>query len=513
MAAEVADEAKLIHLANVRIARVGWWSALSGALVTFLAVGFLMPLVGISTRQEVRSGLINGGLITLYLIVGWIFTSAHTRPHTARVLAWLPAGRAPTPHERRCTLALALHAVKVDALLWALAAVLFGVLNGLIVSWSLGAVVGITIWLGAETTCALGYMLYERALRPVTARALAFAPGAATAPGVRLRLAMAWLLGTGVPLVGVLALGAFGAFGSSRHPQYVGAAVLFLGCVAVATGYTATVLAAKAISDPLRAVRAGLSQIERGELGAEVTVDDGSEVGQLQAGFNRMAEGLRERQRIRELFGRQVGEHVARAALRDGVRFGGEEREVAALFVDIVGSTALALALPPNEVVALLNRFFRVVVEVVEDEDGLVNKFEGDAALCVFGAPVAREDPAGDCLRAARVLAGRLSRELPDIDFGIGVSAGPAVAGNVGAEQRFEYTVIGDPVNEAARLAELAKQRPERVLGSLAAIDRAAGDEVQAWQLTESAQLRGRLAPTQLAHPVRVEGALATRPA
>ena len=130
----------------------------------------------------------------------------------------------------------------------------------------------------------------------------------------------------------------------------------------------------------------------------------------------------------------------------------------------------MALALPPTEVVRLLNRFFRVVIEVVEAEGGLVNKFEGDAALCVFGAPVASADPAGDALGAARRLAERLDREVPEIGFGIGVSAGTAVAGNVGSESRFEYTVIGDPVNEAARLCDLAKQRPERLLASETAL-------------------------------------------
>jgi adenylate cyclase len=174
---------------------------------------------------------------------------------------------------------------------------------------------------------------------------------------------------------------------------------------------------------------------------------------------------------------------------------------VAALFIDLVGSTSLALALPPAEVVRVLNRFFRVDCEVVEAHGGLVNKFVGDAALCVFGAPVARADPAGDALCAARHLADRLARELPEVDFGLGVSAGVAVAGNVGAERRFEYTVVGDPINESARLAELAKERPERVLASNAALERATRNEAEAWSVSDSAVLRGRFIPTQLAHP------------
>jgi adenylate cyclase len=131
----------------------------------------------------------------------------------------------------------------------------------------------------------------------------------------------------------------------------------------------------------------------------------------------------------------------------------------------------------------------------------MVNKFEGDAALCVFGAPVTRENPTADALRAARALAERVARELPEVDFGIGISAGTAVAGNVGAEHRFEYTVIGDPVNEAARLAELAKHRPGRVLASDAALDRAPTAESDGWNVTGAAILRGRSAPTRLGQP------------
>ena len=162
----------------------------------------------------------------------------------------------------------------------------------------------------------------------------------------------------------------------------------------------------------------------------------------------------------------------------------------------------MAMAMPATEVVRLLNRFFRVVVEVVEAEGALVNKFEGDAALCVFGAPVPRDDPAGDALRAARELDRRLRRDMPEIDFGIGISAGIAVAGNVGAERRFEYTVIGDPVNEAARLSELAKRRPERVLASESALARAGDVETAGWTVGDSEVLRGRNVPTGVAHPV-----------
>jgi adenylate cyclase len=158
-------------------------------------------------------------------------------------------------------------------------------------------------------------------------------------------------------------------------------------------------------------------------------------------------------------------------------------------------------------VVALLNRFFAIVVEVVEANGGVVNKFEGDAALSVFGAPVDRASPAGDAMRAGRELVRRVRGEVAELDFGVGVSAGVAVAGNVGAEERFEYTVIGDPVNEAARLCELAKGRPERILASQRALDGAGSDEAARWRLDEAVMLRGRDAETRLALPVAAAAA------
>jgi adenylate cyclase len=119
----------------------------------------------------------------------------------------------------------------------------------------------------------------------------------------------------------------------------------------------------------------------------------------------------------------------------------------------------------------------------------------------VFGAPLPHDDAAGAALRAARALRRRLAAEVPQCDVGIGVSAGTAVAGNIGAAERFEYTVIGDPVNEASRLTELAKQHETRILASEAVVRRAGGDEADAWALGDVETLRGRDEPTRLAAP------------
>jgi len=102
---------------------------------------------------------------------------------------------------------------------------------------------------------------------------------------------------------------------------------------------------------------------------------------------------------------------------------------------------------------------------------------------------------------SARELADLLSDRVPGLGFGIGVSAGPAVAGNVGAEERFEYTVIGDPVNEAARLSDLAKERGVPVLASGAALQATRNGEAKAWEFDGSETLRGRQEPTRLATP------------
>ena len=151
----------------------------------------------------------------------------------------------------------------------------------------------------------------------------------------------------------------------------------------------------------------------------------------------------------------------------------------------------------------MLNQFFATIVQAVAAEGGWVNKFEGGGALCVFGAPVSLDDHALRALRAARTIRRELlalAAVQPGLDAAIGVSAGTVVAGNVGAEQRYEYTVIGDPVNEAARLTDEAKRRLGRVLASEEAVARAGG-EAGCWMVADELRLRGRTEPILVYEP------------
>jgi len=359
--------------------------------------------------------------------------------------------------------------------------------------------------LGATATAIIGYLQSERVLRPVAVAALrGGVPENFHAAGVMQRLVLTWVLSTGVPLLAiVLAVVASKASILQASADQMNTPILMLAITALVVGLAGTVLAAMSIADPLRQLRWALGEVQRGNYNAHMQIYDASELGLLQAGFNDMVRDLAERQRLRDLFGRYVGEDVARRALERGTELGGQERHVAVLFVDLVGSTHLAATRPPSEVVILLNEFFRVVVDIADRHGGFVNKFQGDAALCIFGAPIEHPDAAGAALAAAREMHDHLLPILGD-EFGIGVSSGRAIAGHIGAQARFEYTVIGDPVNEAARLTELAKLDPGRVLASATAVSDASDTEAFAWTVGGIVQLRGRTEPTQLAHPVKL---------
>jgi adenylate cyclase len=481
-----------------RLDRVGILGNGLGALLVMVSLIFLFPS-NVDHDQYVTLLKVTVPVFIVYMAIALPLGRALTIRRGGMATDWLREDRPATDAERTAVLRHPLVFVKVVGTMWGIGA-LIGAAIWFNAGLASGDVTGTTVALGGLTAAALQYLLVERIMRPVTALALAGGPPPRVAtPGVAARLTMAWALATGVPLLGATAFVVADLAGADLPQGQLKGTVLFLLTLAFGVGLIAMLMAARSVADPVSAVEAALERVEKGDLQTRVDVDDGSEVGRLQAGFNRMAHGLEERERLRDLFGRHVGRDVARAALEREVQLGGEIREVAALFVDLVGSTTIAARRPPTEVVALLNDFFRIIVDAAERHGGSVNKFEGDAALCVFGAPGDLADPAGAALAAAREIRDRVADELPQIDLGVGVSAGRAVAGNVGAEERYEYTVIGDPVNEAARLCDLAKERPERLLASEAALERASSPEAARWSLGEAVTLRGRDEPTRLA--------------
>ena len=469
----------------------------AGAVVSLLVL--VRPDVPLGTGTVLVTAVGAPAYVLFAVGVGLLWGTARS----LAALRWVTERRDPTREEARVALRVPLRLTLMQALLWALAVGLFFGLE-LVLQPELAATTLLAVLIGGILVTATSYLLSEFALRPVAARALSVHPsltGRRRGSSVRRRMLLFWLLGTGAPVAGLVVASILSLADPAVSKTRLAVVVLVLCGVVALVGLLITALDARAVTAPLLAVQDGLARVERGELDHRVQVWDATELGSLQSGFNTMAAGLSERDRMRDLFGRHVGHEVAEAAMAGDLELGGETRTVSVLFVDLVGSTAYAAERSPAEVVEVLNRFCAVVVDEVDRESGLVNKFMGDAVLAIFGAPVDRPDHARAALSAARSMARRLAGELPEVAAGIGVATGDAVAGNVGDERRFEYTVIGDAVNEAARLTELAKDRPGRVLASAAALRAAGEEEAARWRLEEPVVLRGRSAETELAVP------------
>nr|WP_246360923.1 adenylate/guanylate cyclase domain-containing protein [Haloechinothrix aidingensis] len=469
-----------------------------GAAVAIALVTVVIPGPNVFVRDLL---LVNFVAVPVYIFTALIGGTTWGIVRGLRVLRWATEGAELDEYQRRATLRLPAELTLMQALAWLGGLVLFTVLYAF-VQPEVVPKVALSIMLSGTVTCANAYLLSEFSLRPIAARVLAHGPTPRRlALGVTVRTLVFWGVGSGVPVVGLMVVALLTLFQPGVTQLQLVVTVLALGLVSLVSGFMLTVLSTRATTAPIRTVRAALARVERGDLDTEVVVFDGTELGELQSSVNRMVAGLRERERIRDLFGKHVGEEVARAALSRQLELGGEVRDVVVLFVDVTGSTQIAQTRPPTEVVEVLNRFFTVVVDEVHAHDGFVNKFQGDAALAIFGAPSPVDCASSKALAAARATIERLAAEVPEFAVGIGVAGGQAVAGNVGAESRLEYTVIGDPVNMAARLTELAKGLPVNVAAAMSVVERASERERRHWREHDVVALRGRATRTRVAVP------------
>lgn len=475
-----------------------------GANLLGIGAGLILVIVAIPAPSifDDAPAWLTFGVSPAYIVLALTVGTVWITRRTVLALRWAIEERTPTREDERNTFIAPWRIAVVDLVLWGTGAVLYSVLYGLVNTMFIPRfLVGVSF---CGVLVATGsYLLAEFALRPVAAQALeAGPPPRRLASGIMGRTMTVWFLGSGVPVIGIALLALFEIWLNNLTETQFAVGVLIVSSAVLIFGCTLMWILAWLTATPVRVVRAALQRVEKGDLRGDLVVFDGTELGELQRGFNAMVDGLRERERVRDLFGRHVGREVALAAERERPKLGGEERHVAVVFIDIVGSTQLVTNKPPAEVVKVLNQFFAIVVEEVDRHRGLVNKFEGDASLAIFGAPNRLDSPEDEALAAARCITDRLANEMSELSAGIGVAAGQAVAGNVGARERFEYTVIGEPVNEAARLCELAKSYPSRMLATADAIERASESERARWSLGDTVTLRGHERPTRLASPV-----------
>jgi adenylate cyclase len=452
-----------------RLFKALYWRGLEanvvGATIAFVYLGFVAPPQPPPPDGE---GLLYLTVAPVYFVVaaliGYQIAERTFRP----VGRWLGEGRAPTSEERALILSLPSRTAGIAVAAWLAAAALFGVVTATHhpAVYVAGTAVGVV--LAGLTTAAVSYLLSERTLRPVFALALAGEVPSGRESGGILgtgpRLLVSWALGSGVALVAIAV--AFLGRGDSSGDDLIGP-ILFLVVAGLFAGGVLIAAAAHSISDPVERVRGAVRRVEEGSLEEEVVVDDGGEIGFLQAGFNRMVAGLRERERIREAFGTYVDREVAEHILREGTALEGEEVEVTMMFIDIRGFTGFAERLSAAEVVATLNRLFERIVPIIHAHGGHVDKYVGDGLLAVFGAPRRQEDHADHALTASLEIAAAVEEEFTEqLSIGVGLNSGLVVAGNVGGAGRLEFSVIGDAVNVAARVEAATRKTGDTVLVS-----------------------------------------------
>jgi adenylate cyclase len=267
------------------------------------------------------------------------------------------------------------------------------------------------------------------------------------------------------------------AFGFSIGAAMLGAAfnqvsenpvlAVVIGCVALGFAVPISVGAGFAPSLlPVRDLAKGTERVAAGDYSQRLPVVQDDDLGALAASFNRMQAGLAERQRLQAAFGTYVDPALAARLLEQGDDvFTGERRQVSVMFVDIRDFTPFAEAHTAEDTVARLNALFEIVVPTVVDAGGHVNKFLGDGALAVFGAPNDLADHADAAVAAAVAIYRRVAKRFGgELRIGIGINTGVVIAGTIGGGGKLEFTLIGDTVNVAARVEQLTKTTGDAIL-------------------------------------------------
>ncbi len=242
--------------------------------------------------------------------------------------------------------------------------------------------------------------------------------------------------------------------------------VLLVSGTGLIAGMILSVLVSTSVAKPLLNLRDAMGQVHEGNFDVRAPVLSTDEVGQLATGFNEMTGGLKEKDFIKDTFGRYVSRQVMEEILNGNVVLGGEKRIVTILFSDIRDFTRISESLSPEEVIIILNEYLRAMVDVILSNGGVPDKFLGDGIMAIYGAPLAYGDDAERAVRTALTMREKL-QEINEkraisgkesFRIGIGIHTGEVVMGNIGHIEKMEYTAIGDTVNVTSRIETLTKE-------------------------------------------------------
>ena len=289
-----------------------------------------------------------------------------------------------------------------------------------------------------------------------------------------------WAISAGVCPIGSLLLLVFAPANVGTDPRWF---AIFVGVIGISFGLCSAALVSRLVATPVDDLRAATQAVAEGRLDVSLPCQRADEFGALFGEFNHMVAELRDKERLRQIFGVHVGQKAARQILAGGLNVGGTEQVVTIMFVDIRGFTSRSAKIEPARAVALLNEFLGAMVHVVEAEHGgMVNKFLGDGFMAVFGIGAENPRHADDALAAGRAMRHKLdelnqslaARGEAPMQIGIGINTGPAIVGSIGSPERLEFTVIGSAVNLASRIETLTK-----TVGAALLVTEATADALQ----------------------------------
>jgi len=242
--------------------------------------------------------------------------------------------------------------------------------------------------------------------------------------------------------------------------------VVLVAGIAIVIVSLVSIPMASGLLRPIFRLFKGTKEISLGNFDYQIPEKSNDEIGDLVRSFNMMASELKKKEVLKGIFDRYVSPQVADEILKepDKIRLGGERREVTVFFADIRGFTSLSRKMLPEQTVEMLNKYFTLLTEIIFRFEGTVDKFIGDAVMGIFGSPIKSESHLEQGVKAAAAIkmametvnVSRRSKGLLPMQMGLGVDSGEVIVGNMGSKSRTEFTAVGDSVNTASKLADLA---------------------------------------------------------